>query len=68
MTPREIDMFGVFVSPSLIVLTLAIFAGWLTAWLLNRYRLSRHFVFPRLVFLSIIALYIIAFGTFIIRI
>ncbi|KGJ05327.1 Protein of unknown function [Paracoccus halophilus] len=68
MIPREIDISGVYVSPLLVVVVISLIASWLTAWLLNRLRLSRHFVAPRLVFMSILALYIIAFGTFAIRI
>lgn len=68
MIPSEIDILGVFVSPLLVVLAMALPASVATAWTLNRLRLSRHFAFPRAVFLSIVALYTIAFGTFLVRI
>jgi hypothetical protein len=41
-------------------------AAWLTAMLLNRYRLSRFFAYPPLVFLALAVIYTIALGTFVI--
>jgi hypothetical protein len=37
-----------------------------TARLLNRYRLSRYFFYPPLVFLALIIIYTVLIGTFII--
>ncbi|MFV0382542.1 DUF1656 domain-containing protein [Paracoccus sp. (in: a-proteobacteria)] len=68
MIPREINIHGVYVPPFLIVFVMALISAWATAWLLNRFRLARHFAFPRVVFVAFVALYTIAFGTFIIRI
>jgi hypothetical protein len=38
----------------------------LTARLLNRYRLTRYFFYPPLVFLALVAIYTTIIGTFII--
>ncbi|MCB1970053.1 MAG: DUF1656 domain-containing protein [Geminicoccaceae bacterium] len=68
MIPREIDINGVYVPPLLLVLLISLAAAWVTARLLNRWRISRYFVMPRLVYLSIIAIYAVLFGTFLIRV
>lgn len=68
MIPKEIDVHGVFLPPMLIVIAIAIGATLLTARLLNYYRLTRFFAMPRLVFVSFILLYVVFFGTFLIRI
>jgi len=39
-----------------------------TAHLLNRYRLSRFFFYPPLVFLSLMIIYTVLIGTFIIKV
>lgn len=68
MVPKELAIAGVYVPPSLVVGLMALVAAWMTAWLLNRIRFSRYVVHPPLVFLSIMALYFAAFGTFVFRI
>lgn len=66
--PHELSFQGVFLPPLLIVMTLALFATLATAWVLNRFRLSRFFVLPRLVFVCFIGIYVVLIGTFLIRI
>ncbi len=66
--PRELNIQGVFLPPLLLVLIMALLAAIMTAILLNRYRLGRFFVLPRLVFLSIVGIYVVLIGTFIVRI
>lgn len=66
--PKELNFQGVYLPPFLVVLTLSLFAALATAWLMNRYRLSRFFVLPRLVFVSFIGIYVVLIGTFLIRI
>ena len=39
-------------------------AAWLTAQLLNRFRLSRFFAYPPLVLLSLAVIYTVALATF----
>jgi len=41
-------------------------AAWITAMLLNRYRLSRFFAYPPLVFLALAVIYTLAIGTIVI--
>jgi hypothetical protein len=51
----------------LIAAILATLLAILTARLLNRYRLSRFFFYPPLVFLALTIIYTVAVGTFLIR-
>lgn len=66
--PHEVPLGQVFVPPTLIVVVLAVVLAVLTVSLLNRFRLSRHFAAPPLVFVAIIAIYSIILGTFLISI
>lgn len=60
--PHEISISGVFFPPMLLAALPGVAAAALTALLLNRYRLSRFFVYPPLVFLALAILYTSAFG------
>lgn len=53
--------------PLLVAATLAILATAVTARLLNRYRLSRYFFYPPAVLLSMVVIYTVLIGTFVIR-
>jgi len=64
--PHEFTIGGVYFPPLLIAGTLGVTAAVLTAMLLNRYRLSRYFFYPPLVFVALAAIYTIIIGTFII--
>jgi len=64
--PHEFTIGGVYFPPLLIAGTLGLTAAVLTAMLLNRYRLSRYFFYPPLVFVALAAIYTIIIGTFII--
>ena len=55
--PHEISILGVYFSPMLLAALPGVAAAGLTALLLNRYRLSRFFVYPPLVFLALAVLY-----------
>ena len=61
MTPREMDILGVYVPPILIVAICALVAAWTASLLLNRLRLWRYFANPQIAFLSIIVLFFAAF-------
>jgi hypothetical protein len=50
----------------LIAALLGITLAWLTAHLLNRYRLSRFFFYPPLVLLALSVIYTVIFGTLVI--
>ncbi len=64
--PSEFAIGGVFFPPLLIASILGVTAAALTALALNRYRLSRFFFYPPLVFLALAVIYSGLIGTFII--
>ncbi len=64
--PKEFTIGGVFMPPLLIAGILGVTLAVLTALLLNRYRLSRYFFYPPLVFLALAVIYTIIIGTFIV--
>jgi hypothetical protein len=66
LVPHEVDVGGVFLSPLLCAGALGLFAAWLTAMLLNRYRLSRFFFYPPVVFVAMVVIYGTVFATFVI--
>ena len=66
--PHEFAVGGVFMPPLLIVSILGTIASVVTARLLNRYRLSKYFFYPPLVFLALTVIYTVFIGTFIIRV
>ena len=66
LIPSEFAIGGVYFSPLLIASILGVSATWLVATLLNRYRLTRFFFYPPLVFLALAVLFTGVIGTFII--
>ncbi len=64
--PSEFAIGGVYFPPLLIAGILGAAAAVLTAYLLNRYRLSRYFYYPPLVFLALAVIYTGLLGTFVI--
>ena len=68
LIPHEFAIGGVFMPPLLVVSVLGTIVAVVTALLLNRYRLSRYFSYPPLVFVALIVIYSVLIGTFIIRI
>ncbi len=64
--PIEFAIGGVYFPPLLIASILGVVAAVLTAVLLNRYRLSRFFFYPPLVFLALAVIYTGVIGTFVI--
>ncbi len=64
--PSEFTIGGVYFPPLLIASILGVVASVVTALLLNRYRLSRFFFYPPLVFLALAVIYTGLIGTFII--
>ncbi|NOR80089.1 MAG: DUF1656 domain-containing protein [Methyloprofundus sp.] len=65
--PHEFAIAGIYLPPLLIATLLGFFAALGTANLLNRYRLSKYFFYPQLVFLEMVVIYTVLFGTFIIK-
>ena len=66
LIPSEFVIGGVYFPPLLIAGFLGVVAAWLTAQLLNRYRLSRFFAYPPVVILAMAVIYTVFFGTFLI--
>lgn len=62
--PKEFTIGGVYFPPLLIASMLGVLAAGLTAMLLNRYRLSRYFFYPPLVFVALAVIYTWLIGTF----
>ena len=52
LIPSEFSIGGIFMPPLLMASILGSIAAMVTARLLNRYRLSRYFFYPPLVFLA----------------
>jgi len=66
LIPREFTIGEVYFPPLLIAAMLGFVAAWLTALMLNRYRLSRFFSYPPLVLLALSVIYTVIIGTFVI--
>jgi hypothetical protein len=66
LIPSEVDLGGVFLPPLLIAGLLGVVLASLTALLLNRFRLSRFFAYPPLVFLALAVIYTVAVGSFVV--
>jgi len=64
--PHEFAIGGVYLPPLLVAAFLGLIAAMLTARLLNRYRLTRYFFYPPLVFLALVAIYTTIIGTFVV--
>jgi len=66
--PHEFAIGGVYMPPLLIAAIFGAIAAVVTARLLNRYRLSRYFFYPPLVFVALAIIYTGFIGTFIIKV
>ena len=64
--PREFAIGGVYLPPMLVAALLGMLLALLTAKLLDRYRLSRFFFYPPLVYVALIMIYTVLIGTFVI--
>ena len=68
LNPTDVDIYGVFWPPLLVVFIVSFLAMHLTVYLLNRTRLSRFFMFPMVVMAAITTIYVMFIGTFLIPI
>ena len=66
MIPTEVDLTGVYFVPLLVNFGLAIILTFVTAHLLNRYRLSRYFMFPHLVMAAMATIYTVILSLYVI--
>ena len=64
--PHEFIIGGVYLPPMLIAGIIGVALASLSARLLNRYQLSQYFFYPPLVLLSMMVIYSILIGSFII--
>jgi len=64
LVPRELYLGEVFFPPLLLDAALGLAAAWLTARLLNRFRLSRYFYHPPLVLIALAVIYTGLFSIF----
>jgi hypothetical protein len=64
--PHEFAIGEVYLPPWLVAAFLGLVAAMMTARLLNRYRLTRYFFYPPLVFIALTIIYTVFIGTFII--
>lgn len=64
LIPCEFAIGGVYFPPLLIASILGVVPTMLMAKLLNRYRLSRFFFYPPLVFLALAVIFACLIGTF----
>ncbi len=60
--PHEVSITGVYFPPMLLAAFLGVVATWLTVVMLNRYRLSRFFVYPPLIFVALTIIYMSLVG------
>ena len=63
---KEIALGGVYMPPLFVAGLLGAAAAMLTGRLLNRVRLSRYFFYPPLVLASLVVIYTVLIGTFVI--
>jgi len=66
LIPRELFAGDVFFPPMLLDAVLGLIAASITAWLLNRFRLSRYFYNPPLVLIALAVIYTGLFSIFLI--
>ena len=60
--PSEFAIADVYLPPLLVAAALGLLASLATVRLLNRFRLSRYFFYPPLVFLALMAIYTVLIG------
>jgi len=60
--PSEFAIADVYLPPLLMAAALGLLASLATVRLLNRFRLSRYFFYPPLVFLALMAIYTVLIG------
>ena len=61
--PYEFAVGGIYLPPLLVAGILGLVAAAFTARLLNRYQLSKYFFYPPLVFVALMIIYTVFFGT-----
>ncbi len=65
LIPSDVDIAGIYYPPLLVAFIIAVGLMVLTAYLLNRTRLSRFFMFPLLSMASMVTIYMVLISTFV---
>lgn len=65
--PHEFAIGGIYLPPLLVAGILGVVAAAVAATWLNRFRLSKYFFYPPLVFAAMAVIFTVLFGTFLIR-
>lgn len=65
-TPSEVNVGGVYLSPLMVSAMVGFALAWASVFALNRYRLSRFFAYPPVVFLALFFVYTVVISTFVI--
>ena len=63
--PHEFALGGVYMPPLFVASLLGLMVAVVVARLLNKYRFSRYFFYPPLVFVALLAIFTVLIGTFI---
>ncbi len=66
LIPAEFNIAGVYFPPLLLASAIGVAGAAVTALALNRYRLSRYFYFPPVIFLALAVIYTGLVGTILI--
>ena len=64
--PAEVNIAGIYFPPLLLAGIIGVAGAALTALALNRYRLSRFFYYPPVIFLALAVIYTVLIGTMLI--
>lgn len=64
--PKEFAIGGVYMPPMLIAGVLGFLLAWMVSILLNRFRWSRFFFYPPMIFISMAIIFTVLIGFFII--
>lgn len=64
--PSEFAMGGIYMPPLLVAGILGTITATAAAQLLNRFRLSKYFFYPPLVFVALVVIFTVFFGTVVI--
>ena len=66
--PHEFAIGGIYLPPLLVAAILGTVAAFVTARLLNRYRLSDYFFYPPVVFIALMVIFTVLIGTFVVQV
>ncbi len=64
--PVEFNIGGVYMPPLLVASVLGVITAMIIAKLLNKYRLSKYFFYPPLVFVAMVIIFAVFYGAIII--